>query len=184
MAVNWGSSWLKWFQTKLFLATWWELGEKQIEKITRMTQLCGLSGLFCLQLWENSLMLSLQTTESTWGVIAEVEATHITSSICFLLGKKASRNFFRCNSKMIALKLSLTCWRKTGRPPYWGGKSPIHIRVLKAHEPQQKILNLHCSHRSGTCNQIIQAFYCFYRLDPISPVFCVCFNVHQWNSNN
>ena len=47
---------------------------------------------------------------------------------------------FRCNnSKMIALKLSLTCWRKTGRPPYWGGKSPIHIRVLKAQQKNPKI---------------------------------------------
>ena len=129
-ALGWNGLQIKWS-----LAAWWELGEKQIEKITRMTQLCGLSGLFCLQLWENSLMLSLQTTESTWGVIAEVEATHITSSICFSLGKKASilgETFsgchFRCNnSKMIALKLSLTCWKKTGRPPYWGGKRSIHM---------------------------------------------------------
>ena len=100
--------------------------------------------------------------------------------------KKLQETFsgFRCNnSKMIALKLSLTYWKKTGLHTEVGRGQ--FIWVLKAHEPQQKILKLHCSHCSGTCNQIIQAFYCFYRLDPINPVFfCVCFNVHQWNSNN
>ena len=57
--------------------------KKQISKMGRMTQLCSLSGLFCLQLRENSLMLSaVKISESRWGVIKEVDATHTLPLFC------------------------------------------------------------------------------------------------------